>query len=254
MLLKVGNVEFSYGSFKALKGVTFEAREGEVVSVVGPNGSGKTTLLKTLDGIFKPLSGSVYVDGKSLGSMGRKDIAKLFGYVPQRLEHLYPFTVFDFVLSGRKPYIAFMPGGKDHRKVFEVLKLVNLEEKAFKKITELSGGELQRALIARALVVEPRILLLDEPTASLDLYYQLEVAELIKQLARDRRLVVVMALHDLSLAYRYSDKVVVMKDGKVYAMGSPEEALTEEVIYAVYGVRVRILKDEKAVVVAFNQR
>ncbi|MCY0867809.1 MAG: ABC transporter ATP-binding protein [Desulfurococcus sp.] len=247
--LKINNVEFWYRSFKVLSNITFEVCKGEVLSVVGPNASGKTTLLKVIDGILKPQQGSVYVDGKNLQDFKRLEVAKLIGYVPQRLNVIQPLTVYDFVMTGRKPYIAFTPTKMDRDAVLEAIKVVQLSDKLSRSITELSGGEFQRALIARALAANPQILLLDEPTANLDPYYQIEILKLIVKLARSKNILVIMALHDLTHAYKYSDKILIMKNGAIYAAGSPDEVLTPENIYSVYGVRVHVIRDLKSIVV-----
>jgi len=249
VLLRVDGVEFSYRSVEALRGVRFEVERGEVISVVGPNGSGKTTLLRVIDGILKPRRGSVYIDGRSVHGMGRRELAKVFGYVPQRLEGVHPITVLDFVVSGRRGYMLFAPTKHDFDKALEALREVGAEDRAYRRLTELSGGELQLVLIARALAAEPRVLLLDEPTANLDLRHQVEVLELLRGVAKNKGVAVVMALHDLTQAYRYSDKVVMMRRGEVYAAGKPEEVITEENVYSVYGVRVRIYREEGAVIV-----
>lgn len=249
VLLRIDNIEFWYRSFKALDGISFEACRGEVLSVVGPNGSGKTTLLKVVDGILKPSRGSVYLDGKSLRDLKRPEVAKLIGYVPQRLDATQPITVYDFVMTGRKPYITFAPAKVDRDAVLKAIEAVRLSDKLSSRITELSGGEFQRALIARALSADPQILLLDEPTANLDPYYQIEILRLTGELARSKGILVIMALHDLTHAYRYSDKVLMMKDGAIYAAGGPSEVLTPENIYDVYGIRVHIIRELKSVIV-----
>jgi len=248
VILEISGVCFRYGSVEALNDVSFSIDAGEVVSVIGPNGSGKTTLLKVIDGIVKPVRGAVYVDGRSLGRYSRRSLAKIVGYVPQRL-NIQPLTLYDFVLSGRRPHYVLTPTARDREKVVEALKSVDLLDKADRKLTELSGGELQRAVIARALASEPKVLLLDEPTANLDLRYQVEVLETIRKLTKSRGITAVMALHDLSQAMRYSDKVIVLHRGKVYALGAPEEVINEKVIEAVYGVRATVLRDLKAIVV-----
>ena len=249
MLLRVDGVEFSYRSIEVLRGVRFEVEKGEIVSIVGPNGSGKTTLLRIIDGILKPRRGSVYIDGRLVHSMSRKEVAKVIGYVPQRLESIQSLTVLDFVVTGRRGYMLFAPTKHDFNKALEALREVGAEDKAYRRLTELSGGEFQLVMIARALAAEPRVLLLDEPTANLDLKHQVEVLELLRRTAKNKGIAVIMALHDLTQAYRYSDKVVMMKKGEIYAVGTPEEVITEENVYSVYGAKVRVYREERAVVI-----
>ncbi|MBC7130112.1 ABC transporter ATP-binding protein, partial [Candidatus Bathyarchaeota archaeon] len=216
MKLVVHGVSFSYKSIHALKDVKFELNQEEILSLVGPNGSGKSTLLKCIDGILKPHCGAVYVDGKKTATMNAKEISQTMGYVPQNLSNgssVFPLTVFDVVLAGRKPYIGWSISEKDVEIVAEILKLLGIEELATRHFNELSGGEQQKVVIARALAQQPQILLLDEPTSNLDIKHQLEVLDLIRNLSRSMKLSVVMAMHDLNLASRYSDKIVMMKKG-----------------------------------------
>jgi len=247
--IRVLGVSVTYGSIKALENVSLDVLPGEVVSIVGPNGSGKTTLLKTIDGIVKPVVGSVYIDGKSIYSYTRREIARVISYVPQRVDLLYRITVIDFVLTGRRPYANFTYSKVDLDKVFEALKAVNAEHLAYRKLDELSGGELQRVVIARALASEPRVLLLDEPTANLDPRYQVEVMKLIKRLSNERGVAVVMAIHDLTSAYRFSDKVAMIKSGVVVSVGRPEDVITEENIWKVFEVKAKVIRELKTVVI-----
>lgn len=245
MKLVVNGVSFSYKSVHALKDVRFELARGEVLSLIGPNGSGKSTLLKCIDGIVKPHCGAVYIDGRKTDSMNAKEISRVMGYVPQNpsgSSSSFPFTVFDIVLAGRKPYISWSISEKDVEIVAEILKLLEIEELATRHFNELSGGEQQKVIIARALAQQPQILLLDEPTSNLDIRHQLEVLDLIRNLSKSMKLSVVMAMHDLNLASRYSDKILMMKKGCIFAAGSPETVITEDNIMSVYGVRAHVYK------------
>ncbi|MEM0027102.1 MAG: ABC transporter ATP-binding protein [Ignisphaera sp.] len=248
VIIRVVDVEVRYDSVKALGSISFDVFEGEIVAVVGPNGSGKTTLLKTVDGILKPVKGSVYIDMKNVDDIPRKQLAKEVSLVTQSTYVVPGIKVIDFVLTGRRPHIDFMPTRKDIEISLNVLKAVKAGNLVDRDLTELSSGELQRILIARALAAEPKVLLLDEPTSNLDLRFQIEILNLIKSLSREKRLTVIMSLHDLTQAYRFSDKVIVLKNGRVYAIGRPDEVLTENVIEDVYQVRVRVDKVLKAVI------
>ncbi|MCD6084459.1 MAG: ABC transporter ATP-binding protein [Desulfurococcales archaeon] len=248
VIIKVVNIDVYYNSYKALDRVSITARPGEVVGIIGPNGSGKTTLLRTIDGILRPKIGSVYIDGKKVTSMKRREVAKLVGYVPQRTEFSTYMTVLDFVLTGRRPYIGLSYTNKDFKKAVNALKMVSAHHLIDRRLDQLSGGELQRVIIARSLAAEPSVLLLDEPTANLDPRYQIEVLEHIRSLAEEKRNTILVTLHDLTHAYRYSDKVIMMKNGRVFAMGDPQEVITSENIKNVFGLEALVLKELKAVI------
>ena len=247
-VVRVLGVEVRYGSFKVLDDVSLDVGEGEVVAVLGPNGSGKTTLLKTIDGILRPVKGSVYIDSKSVSRLSRVDIAKLVGFVPQHVNLVRGVRVVDFVLTGRKPYIDFIPTSKDLEVVLRYLRYVDAEYLVDRDVTELSSGEFQRVLIARALAAEPRILLLDEPTSNLDIRYQVAILNLIKKLSRERGVTIITSLHDLTQAYRYAEKVIFLSRGRIYAMGGVDDVMREDVIEAVYGVKTKVVRDLRAVI------
>lgn len=243
MKLVVKGVSFSYGSWPVLDGVTLEVGEGEMMSLVGPNGSGKTTLLKCINRILKPKRGTVLVEGKDAGRIKLQGLARLLAYVPQSAVHTFPSTVFDVVLLGRRPYITWGVSPQDKEIVSQILSLMGLEGMALRQFNELSGGERQRVLIARALAQEPQVLLLDEPTSNLDLRHQLEVLDIVRSIVREKGITAVMAIHDLNLAARFSDKLAFLFKGKIYAAGEPAAVLTEENVRDVYGVEAIVSKD-----------
>ena len=247
-LIRIQGVEVRYNSVKALDDISMDVDEGEIVAVLGPNGSGKTTLLKTIDGILKPVKGSVYIDSKNVLQMGRREAAKLVSFVPQHINMVQGVKVIDFVVTGRKPHIDFAPTTRDIELVLKYLRYVDAEHLADRDIIELSGGEFQRILIARALVAEPRIILLDEPTANLDIKYQIAILNLIAKLSKEKKLTVVMSLHDLTQAYRYAEKAIFLNNGRVHAMGKIEEVMNEEVIEIVYGVKAKVMPNLRAVI------
>lgn len=247
-LIRIQGVEVRYNSVKALDDISMDVDEGEIVAVLGPNGSGKTTLLKTIDGILKPVKGSVYIDSKNVLQMGRKEAAKLVSFVPQHINMVQGVKVIDFVVTGRKPHIDLAPTTRDIELVLKYLRYVDAEHLADRDIMELSGGEFQRILIARALVAEPRIILLDEPTANLDIKYQIAILNLIAKLSKEKKLTVVMSLHDLTQAYRYAEKAIFLNNGRVHAMGKIEEVMNEEVIEIVYGVKAKVMPNLRAVI------
>ncbi len=240
--IRIRGLEFSYNSIPALKDVTIDIHESEIVAIVGPNGSGKSTLLKCIDRILKPQKGGILINGKDVKDFSQIEIARTVGYVPQSVKQFFPATVFEVVLMGRRPYLGWRCSKRDIEKVFEVLKILNIENIAMRDFNELSGGQQQKVLIARALVQEPEILLLDEPTANLDIKHQLEVMEIVKRIVRMNGITAIIAIHDLNLASKYADRIVMMKDGKVFAIGTPEEVLTSANIESVYDVKVKIIR------------
>ena len=243
--LSVENLYCGYGADPVLKGVTFNAGEGEFLGIVGPNGSGKTTLLKTMCGLLKPASGSVAIKGKDVSGMGRRDIAREVAFVPQLMEPTAGFSVTDMVLLGRTPYLdrfAF-EDEKDYKIAkwaIDELKIDNLEDR---DVSSLSGGEFQRVAIARALAQEPKLLLLDEPTSHLDLRFQLKILRLLRSLRESRS--IVATFHDLNQAARFCRKVVLLKKGEIVAAGYPDEVLTVDNIWNAYRVRMNVRKNPK---------
>jgi iron complex transport system ATP-binding protein len=238
--ITIKGLTFSYNSHKILDDLNVVMENSEVLSLVGPNGSGKTTLLKCIDRILKP-RGSILLDGLELERMNRQDVARQIGYVPQSSSTPLATTVFDTVLMGRRPHIGWRVADFDLDKVAEVLEKLNLENLAMRDFSQLSGGQKQKVLIARALVQEPAVLLLDEPTSNLDMRHQLEVMEIVRDLVHEKKIAAVMAIHDLNLASRFSDKLVMLKNGQVYAAGEPETLLNESNIGNVYGIEAIIM-------------
>ena len=240
MELAVNDVSFKYNSALSLDKVSLQLYEAETLGIIGPNGSGKTTLLKCINKILNPNGGSILFDGNNVHKMSRMEIAKHIGYVPQSSTSAQSLTVFEVVLMGRRPHIGWQSSDKDIEKAWEVLGLLKIEHLAMRSFNELSGGEQQRVIIARSLAQEAKVLLLDEPTSNLDIRHQLEVMELSRSLVAKQQLAVVVAIHDLNLASRYCDKIVMMKKGQIVAAGKPTEVLTPENIKSVYGVEVKI--------------
>ena len=225
--------------------VSFSLPEGEVLSIMGPNGAGKSTLLKCINRIHRPASGGIAFDGTDVYRMSRREIGRLFGYVPQDVGGGLDVSVVEAVMLGRTPYIRIRPTQEDREIVFGAIERLGLEEYAFRSLNELSGGERQRVFLARALVQEPKVLLLDEPTSNLDIRYQLETMELIRALAREQRMSVVMIIHDLSLAYRYSDRVLMMRRRMPSIEGPKDEVITCDSVRDVYQVQVQVKSGEE---------
>jgi len=241
MELNVNGVCFCYGSREILHDVELEAKSGEVLAVIGANGAGKSTLIRCINRILKPQKGTVFLDGKELSSFTGKERACMLGYVPQTAKDVFSFNVMETVLMGRKPHISWGVGKKDLKIVNSILLRMGLKQFVERYLYELSGGERQKVLIARALAQEPEVLLLDEPTSNLDVRHQLEVMELIQSIAREQKKCVIIVVHDLNLAARFADKILMLKGGVVFAAGKAQDVLTTENIKDVYGVDSMII-------------
>ena len=241
MELKIDKLSFSYSQEKAiLKNISFAVEQGEILGILGTNGTGKTTLLKCINNILIPLAGDICFGEDDIMKLKQNEIAKIIAYVPQYANNLSPVTVIDFVMQGRIPYAGFSFSQHDKQIVLDVLQQFDLENYAFRKVNELSGGERQRVLIARAMAQNPQIIILDEPTSSLDLYNQLFILEIIKEMGKKQNLAVLMTIHDLNLASMFCDKLLMLKGGSVFAYGKAEDVLTEDNIKAVYNVQTAI--------------
>jgi iron complex transport system ATP-binding protein len=241
--ITIKDLSFSYASRRILEDLNVVVGDSEVLSLVGPNGSGKTTLIKCIDRILKPKGTILLNGGRDLQSLSRQEVAKFIGYVPQSTTSSLTTTVFDTVLMGRRPHMGWRVTEEDIDRVVEVMKLLAVEEFALKDFSELSGGQKQRVLIARALAQEPQVLLLDEPTSNLDVKHQLEALDTVRSIVKKTKISAVMAIHDLNLAARYSDTLVMLKDGKVHAIGDPLTLLTKENIRTIFGVEAVVMRD-----------
>ncbi|UEC43873.1 MAG: Cobalamin import ATP-binding protein BtuD [Methanothrix sp.] len=241
--ITIKDLSFSYGSRSILDDLNLIVGDSEILSLVGPNGSGKTTLIKCIDRILKP-KGTILLDGGiDLQSLSRQEVARYIGYVPQSTTSALTTTVFDTILMGRRPHMGWRVTDQDIDSVVEMMKLLHVDEFALKDFSELSGGQKQRVLIARALCQEPEVLLLDEPTSNLDVKHQLEALDTVRSIVKKTDISAVMAIHDLNLAARYSDVLVMLKDGRVFDVGDPFSLLTEDNIRTIFGVEAVVMRD-----------
>ena len=238
-MIEVQNLSFSYGHHPVLSHVGFTAQSGECVGILGNNGAGKSTLITCINCIHTPDSGSVLIDGKAVGNMSRRELARSVAYVAQKNE-MSQTTVFDCVLLGRKPYIRWAVGEEDLRLCTAMIHRVGLEALELRSLDELSGGELQKVMLARALVQRPKVLLLDEPTSNLDPRNQYEMMELVREVAREQHITVLIVIHDLNLALRYCDRFFFLKDGSGYRYGGLE-VVDQHTIESVYGVCAKVM-------------
>lgn len=242
MILSVNELAFDYPSRSVLQDISFSICKGTFLAVLGVNGAGKSTLLKCINRVLKPCAGTVLIQNEEAAKLTGREIARRIGYVSQRQEQVST-TVFDAVLLGRKPHIQWEASRKDLETTQKALNILELEDYSLRYLNELSGGEQQKVMIARALAQEPDLLLLDEPTSSLDLKNQLEVIRIIKNIVRNGHIGAVVSMHDLNLAIRFADKFILLKDGEIFAAGGIE-VMTPENIERVYSTPVKIMEVE----------
>ena len=244
-MLNIKNLCFKYKNEEVLKDIDFHLEKNDFVGIIGPNGSGKSTLLKNISRILDPNEGVIYLDQKLLNEYSSKELAKKMAVVPQNTNVDFNFTVYDIIMMGRNPYQGKWGkiNEKDSEIVNEVMEVTDTKYLEDKKINQLSGGERQRVIIARSLAQKPDLLLLDEPTSSLDINYQGEIFDLISELNEKLSLTIIVVSHDLNLASQYCDDLILLSKGKIYAVGSPEEVLTEKNIREVYNTEVIIKRN-----------
>jgi iron complex transport system ATP-binding protein len=245
-MLAVKDLSFKYKERPVLEDVDLEIRRGEVIGILGPNGCGKTTLLKLLNRNLHPQEGKVLLEGTDLEGMSKRKIARHIAVVPQSNEIRFAFTVRDIVSMGRMPFLDRFQGesAEDMRIVDEAMERTNIKEFADRAINTMSGGERQRVIIARALAQRPEVILLDEPTLHLDINHQFEVLDLVHELSRKEGLTVVIVSHDLPMVVRYCDRIVLIHDHRVHAIGPPEEVLTRENMRTVFNIEAVLTYDE----------
>jgi iron complex transport system ATP-binding protein len=242
--LTIDSINCGYGSIEILDNISFEVKSGEFLGILGPNGSGKTTLLKSISRVLKPRKGTILIDTQNIYDMKSLELAKQMAVVPQSSPISFDFTALEVVLMGRNPHMKrFQMEGKSDLEIAKnAMEVTRTWDFADRPITELSGGEIQRVIIARALTQEPKVLLLDEPTTHLDISNQLEIMDMIKRLSITKKLLIVAVFHDFNLAARYCDSIILLKDGKIVAVGKSEETLTSENLKQVFSVDTIVKK------------
>lgn len=244
-MLKVKNLVCGYPFGFTLKDISFEVKRKEFLGIIGPNGSGKTTLLKTISKILKPMEGEIILDGKNIESMSFRELARKIAVVPQVSNVEFGISVEEFVLLGRTPYrklFQFLETKSDEDIALNAMELTEISALKERPIIDLSGGERQLASIARALAQQPQLMLLDEPTAHLDIAHQVRIMDLLRKLNEENSLTVIAVLHDLNLASEYCDRILLMREGRLHSIGKPEEVMTYPTLEEVYNTLVVVEK------------
>ncbi len=236
MELEIKDMCFCYGETPILNNINVSIAPGKLTCVLGPNGVGKSTLMYCINKLQKPKSGQILLDGRDLSSFSLKELAKIMSFVPHDEDDTFSMSVMDTVLMGRHPHAGFNLTRKDLEIAAQNIKLLGIEDLSMRHFDELSAGQHQRVLIARGLTQEPKILMLDEPTANLDVKYQMLVMRMLKDIARVKDITVLVICHDLNITSIFADDIVLLSKGGVYAHGTPNEVLTQENISNVYGV------------------
>ncbi len=244
MRIKIDGMEFGYSSVPVLRDIVLDLEGPQFVTIIGPNGVGKSTLIHCMNKVLKPSGGTVMVNNQDVSDMKLKDIAKIIGYVPYTSSDTFPLSVVDTVLMGRSPHTGWRPKGADLNIVYNVLKMLDIDDLAMRPFNELSAGQHQKVMLARGLAQDPQILLLDEPTSNLDIRHQLEVTSILRDLSRTQDLLVVMISHDINISAKFSDRMILLKDGTIFAAGTPDEVVTEENIRQAYGVESEVIRYE----------
>ncbi|MFW6271603.1 MAG: ABC transporter ATP-binding protein [Desulfosalsimonas sp.] len=236
------DISAGYGREPVLRKLSFSVKTGQCFIVIGPNGSGKTTLMKILAGLHRADKGGIFIHGRSLGSYGRKELARRMAFVPQQVPMDFPFRVKEVVLFGRSPHLGTfgLESGRDTELAARAMEFTEVKHLADRRIDQLSGGERQRVFIARAVCQEPEIMLLDEPTAALDIAHQLRVMDLMEKLKSEKQITIVMVSHDVNLAAMYADTLLLIKQGRVIQTGAPDSVLTYKTLEEAYGCQLLV--------------
>jgi len=244
MHIRINDVDFAYGSVPVLHGITADLTGPKFVSILGPNGVGKSTLIHCINKVLSPTGGTVMLDDRSVSDISIKEMAKIVGYVPYSANDTFPLSVVDTVLMGRHPHSKWGSLDQDLDIVHETLEMLGISHLAMRSFNELSAGQHQKVMLARGLVQQPEVLLLDEPTSNLDVRHQLDVTKMLKRLTEEKKILVIMISHDINIAAKYADEIIMLHGGSIYAVGTPREVITEENLRAVYEVESKIIDDD----------
>jgi iron complex transport system ATP-binding protein len=240
MILQVEDMTFGYGKETVFSDISFTLKEGSFTALLGMNGAGKTTLLKCTNGILKPSAGTILLDGISMKEMPGNELARFIGYVPQSIGD-NGLTVMDTVLMGRRPHSPWGPRKHDEIMASQILTLLHLNDFSQRTLKTLSGGEAQKVLIGRALAQDPKVLILDEPTSSLDIKNQVELMSILRHLADEHGLTILASIHDINLALKHADTLLMLHKGSIEWCGNPEK-LSEKTVSMIYEIKVKIKK------------
>jgi len=241
-ILETNDISLSFRNKLILSNVSFEVSGGEFFVIIGPNGAGKTSLLKILSGLQKAQQGSVTIKGKNIAGHTRRNLSQILAIVPQQIEVGFPFKVKDTVIMGRTPHLGIlgMEGKNDFHIAEEAMRFTEISHLANRKLSQLSGGELQRAIIARAICQQPEIILLDEPTTALDPAHQLKIMDLMEKFRKEYNTTIIMVSHDLNLASMYGDRLLLLKNGRVVKTGDPKSVLNKALLEESYGCQMMV--------------
>lgn len=241
----VDGLAYGYSNdLRVLEGINLKIRGPQLISIIGPNGVGKSTFMHCLNKILTPSEGTVLIEDIDVKDYKVKDLAKKMGFVPNSTGDAFPMTVMDTVLMGRYPTAGHRITNDDVNEAYRVLKLLKIEHLAMRNFDQLSAGQHQKVALARGIVQHPRILMLDEPTSNLDIRHQMDVSRILKEMTLNEDIVVIMISHDLNIAAKYSDRIIMLYDKGIFAIGAPSEVITPENIRAVYDVESTIVMDE----------
>ncbi|TCK88004.1 iron complex transport system ATP-binding protein [Natranaerovirga hydrolytica] len=243
MSIQVKSLDYAYDHKKVLHNINLTFEKGKFYGILGPNGSGKTTLIKLLTGLLDHQQGEIILNKKKMNTIPRKALAKQIAYVPQMFNVKNAFLVKDIILMGRHPYIKRMhsPSLEDYKKVEEAIAETNIEPLKDRFINELSGGETQRVIIARALAQDTEIIILDEPISQLDIHFQYEIIKFLKKLCYEKNKTIIASLHDIGVALNYCEEVVMLKEGSIKAQGKTKDIITQKTIEETYGLKVNMI-------------
>lgn len=238
-MLKVKDIEFSYKNNKVLNNVSFNSDYGYITTILGKNGSGKTTLIKIINRLLKPQRGDIFIENKKINKLKRYELSKKIGYCPQ-YSYIPETTVFETILAGKFLQTRWFINKKDIESVNEIIDFLGLTNISFKSINQISGGELQKVIIARAIISKPKILLLDEPINHLDIKNQHEIMQLLYKITKALNINTIIVLHDINIALRYGEKFIVLKNGHIIVSGDKKD-ITENIIKEAYNINVKII-------------